>query len=157
MLIDFTEYLTYQNIYLFANFGILPFWLLIITIPNSRITLILVNSIILPLILSSLYVYIIYQAILLDENLFDIFLIYLNIDNLYTIFATENFLLAFWIHFVTLNLFLGCWVARDAFKYGITRKFAVLPLVLIYLSGPIGLVIYWLIRIFVAKKLGIHD
>jgi len=93
----------------------------------------------------------------LDENLFDIFLIYLNIDNLYTIFATENFLLAFWIHFVTLNLFLGCWVARDAFKYSIKRKFVVLPLVLIYLSGPVGLVIYWMIRIFVAKKLGMYD
>ena len=28
---------------------------------------------------------------------------------------------------------------------------------LIYFTGPIGLVVYWVIRIFFAKKLGFHD
>ena len=69
MLIQFEEYLTFENIYIFSNYGILPFWLLLIAVPNSKITQILVNSIILPLILSTAYVYVLYQAILLDEPL----------------------------------------------------------------------------------------
>ena len=157
MLTQFQEYLTFENIYIFSNYGILPFWLLLITAPRSKITQILVNSIILPLILSTAYVYVVYQAILLDEKIFETFKLYLSIDNLYTIFATESFLLIFWIHFLALSLFLGSWVSRDAVKYDIPKKIVVFPLVLIYFTGPVGFILYWTIRIFYSKKIGLHD
>ena len=157
MLIQFQDYLTFENIYLWANFGVLPFWLLLIIIPNSKITQLFVNSIVLPLILSTVYVYIIYQTTLLDESMFDIFKLYLSLDNLYTVFATESFLLAFWIHFLVLNLFLGSWVSRDGVKYNMSRKFVAIPLITIYLTGPLGLVLYWLFRVFYAKRLSFHD
>ena len=157
MLIQFQDYLTFENIYLWTNFGVLPFWLLLITMPNSKITQLFVNSIVLPLILSTVYVYIIYQTTLLDESMFDIFKLYLSLDNLYTVFATESFLLAFWIHFLVLNLFLGSWVSRDGVKYNMSRKFVAIPLILIYLTGPLGLVLYWLFRVFYAKRLSFHD
>ena len=157
MIAQFQDYLTLENIYLWTNFGVIPFWLMLIIIPNSKVTQILVNSIILPLILSATYVYVVYQAILLDEPLLDIFKLYLSSDNLYTVFATENFLLIFWIHFIALNLFLGSWVSRDGVKYNIPRRFVFIPLILIYFTGPLGLVLYWLFRIFYSKKLGFHD
>ena len=157
MLIQFQSYLTFENIYLWANFGVLPFWLMLIFIPNSRATQIFVNSVILPLILGTTYVYMIYQTVLLEEPIFDVFKLYLSLDNLYTIFATESFLLIFWLHFLALNLFLGSWISRDGVKYGISRSWVSIPLILVYLSGPLGLVFYWMIRIFYAKKLGFHD
>ena len=157
MLIQFQSYLTFENIYMWANFGVLPFWLMLIFIPNSRITQIFVNSIILPLILSIAYVYIIYQTILLEESIFDFFKLYLSLDNLSTIFATESFLVVFWLHFLALNLFLGSWVSRDGVKYAMSRNLLFIPLILIYFTGPLGLVLYWMIRIFYAKKLGFHD
>ena len=157
MLIQFLDYLTFENIYLWTTFGILPFWVILIIIPNSKVTQILINSVILPLILSLAYVYVIYQAILLDEPLFDIFKLYLSLDNLYTVFATESFLLVFWLHFLTLNLFLGSWVSRDGVKHNMSRSLVSFPLILIYFTGPLGLVLYWVIRIFYAKKLGFHD
>jgi len=157
MLTQFEEYLTFENIYIYSSFGILPFWLLLIAIPNSKITQFFVNSIILPLILSATYVYVIYQSILLEESFVDIFKLYLSIDNLYTIFSTEAFLLIFWIHFIALNLFLGSWVSSDAIKYNISKKVVFIPLILIYLSGPVGLTFYWLFRIFYSKKIGLHD
>ena len=157
MLVQFEEYLTFENIYLWCNFGVLPFWLMLILIPNSRFTQIFINSIILPLILSSIYLYLIYQTIVLDESILDVFKLYLSLDDLYTVFATESFLLVFWLHYLSLNLFLGSWVSRDSIKYGISRKIVFLPLLLIYLSGPLGLVLYWMVRIFYSKKLGFHD
>ena len=157
MLMQFQNYLTFENIYLWTNFGILPFWLMLIIIPNSKITQFFVNSVIAPLILSTAYIYIIYQTILLDEPIFDFFKLYLSLDSLYTVFATESFLLIFWLHFLVLNLFLGSWISRDGVKYNITRKLVFLPLVMVYFTGPLGLVLYWLIRIFYAKKLGFHD
>ena len=157
MLIQFQEYLTFENIYVWTSFGILPFWVMLIIIPNSKVTQFFVNSIILPLILSTAYVYVIYQTILLDEPIFDVFRLYLSLDNLYTIFATESFLLIFWLHFVALNLFLGSWVSRDGIKYNMSRGLIFIPLVLIYFTGPLGFVLYWLIRVFYAKRLTLHD
>ena len=156
MLIQFQEYLTFENIYLWTNFAVLPFWFMLLVIPNWKITQFFVNSIILPLILASAYAYVIYQGIF-NEPIFDTFKLYLGLDELYTIFSTESFLLAFWIHFVALNLFLGSWISRDGVKYNISKKLVFFPLVLIYLSGPLGLVLYWLLRTFYAKRLSFHD
>ena len=157
MLIQFQDYLSFENIYLWVNLGILPFWLMLIIIPNSKFTQIFVNSIVLPLILSAAYVYLIYQTILLDESLLDVFKLYLSLDNLYTVFATESFLLVFWLHFLALNLFLGTWISRDGVKYNMSRGLVSVPLILVYFTGPLGLVLYWIIRVFYAKRLGFHD
>ena len=157
MLMQFQNYLTFENIYLWTNFGILPFWLMLIILPNSKFTQFFVNSIILPLILATVYIYIINQIILLDEPIFDVFKLYLSLDNLYTLFATESFLLVFWLHFLALNLFLGSWISRDGIKYNIPRSLVFLPLILVYFTGPLGLVLYWIIRVFYAKRISFHD
>ena len=142
---------------MWTNLGVLPFWLMLIIIPNSKFTQFFVNSIIIPLILSATYTYIIYQAILMDEPIFDFFKLYLSLDNLYTLFATESFLLVFWLHFVALNLFLGSWISRDGIKYNISRNLVFVPLILVYFTGPLGLVLYWVIRVFYAKRISFHD
>ena len=154
---QFQNYLTHENIYLWTNFAILPFWLMLIVIPNSKFTQFFVNSIILPLILSATYIYIIYQAILMDEPIFEFFKLYVSLDNLYILFATESFLLVFWLHFLALNLFLGSWISREGIKYNIPRSLVFTPLILVYLTGPLGLVLYWLIRVFYAKRISLHD
>ena len=130
---------------------------MLIFIPNYRITQIFVNSIIIPLILACAYVYLVYQALLLEISIFEFFKLYLNLDELYTVFATESFLLIFWLHFIALNIFVGGWLAQDAVKYAIPRGVTILPLILVYLSGPVGLLIYWFIRIFYAKKIKFYD
>ena len=157
MLIQFQEYLSFENLYILTSFGILPFWILLIIIPDSKVTQFFVNSIILPLILSTAYIYVVYQIILLDEPIFDIFKIYISLDNLYTIFANESFLLIFWLHFVALNLFLGSWISRDGIKYNMRRSLIFAPLILVYFTGPLGLVLYWIIRVFYSKRLSLHD
>ena len=157
MLIQFIDYLTFENIYVWANLGLIPFWLMLSIIPNSKITGFFINSIILPLIFSAAYIFVIYQAFLIEDPMLDIFKLYLSLDNLYTIFATESFLLFFWLHFLALNIFLGAWVSRDGIKYNIARGIVFFPLVMIYFTGPLGLVIYWIIRIPYAKRLGLHD
>ena len=154
---QFQNYLTHENIYLWTNFAILPFWLMLIIIPNSKFTQFFVNSIILPLILSATYIYIIYQAILIDDPIFDVFKLYLSLDNLYILFATESFLLVFWLHFLAINLFLGSWISREGVKYNMPRSLVFVPLILVYLAGPLGLVLYWVIRVFYAKRISFHD
>ena len=157
MLTQFQDYLTFESIYLWTTIGVIPFWLMLIFIPSSRITQIFVNSIFLPLILGALASYVIYMVVLLDESLLDIFHLYFSLESLYTIFAVEGFLLSFWLHFLALSLFLGSWVSRDGIKYNIPRSILVFFIILIYFTGPVGLVFYWMIRVFYSKKLGFHD
>jgi hypothetical protein len=157
MLIHLIDYLTFENIYLWTTFGILPFWLMILIIPGSKFTQIFVNSIVLPIILGFTYAFIIFQIIKLDEPIIEIFKLYLSLDDLYTVFATESFLLIFWLHFLTINLFLATWVSKDGLKYNVPRFIVSISLILIYFSGPLGLVIYWSIRIFYAKRLSFYD
>ena len=156
-LIKFQDYFTFEMIYLWINFGILPLWLLLIFLPSSNLCKILVNSFLIPLLFSIAYIYVIYQIILLDIPILNIFTLYLGIDDLYALFADEAFLLIFWLHFLTLNLFLGSWVSRDGVKYNIPKKIIFFPLVLIYFTGPVGLTFYWVLRIFFAKKIAFHD
>mgnify|MGYP001456156026 CR=1 FL=1 len=157
MLTQFQDYLTFESIYLWTTIGVIPFWLMLIFIPSSRITQIFVNSIFLPLILGALASYVVYMVVLLDESLLDIFHLYFSLESLYTIFAVEGFLLIFWLHFLALSLFLGSWVSRDGIKYNIPRSILVFFIILIYFTGPVGLVFYWMIRVFYSKKLGFHD
>ena len=148
---------TIENIYFWSNLLILPFWITLIIIPNSLVNKIFVNSIIIPSALASAYVYCVYQVFLSGENLVDIFNLYLNLDSLYTLFATESFLIIFWLHFLAINLFLGSWVSSEGMKYSIPRSITFIPLLFVYFSGPVGLVLFWLIRIFYAKKIRLHD
>jgi hypothetical protein len=157
MLMEFQNHLTFENVYFWTNIGILPFWLMLIIIPNSKFTHFFLNSIILPLILASAYLYTIYQAIVIDDPFSDIFKIYLDLDNLYTLFATESFLLIFWLHFIAINLFLGTWISKDSLKYNLPKIITIIALILVYLSGPFGLVFYWLFRVFYSKRLSFHD
>jgi len=157
MISDFEIYLTVENIYFWSNIGVLPFWLLLIFIPSSKFTRILTNSIVIPLILASAYSYLIYKVILSDEQILDIFDLYIGLESLYTIFAIESYLLVFWLHFLALNIFLGSWISIDGAKYLIPKSFTGVILILVYFTGPLGVVLYWFVRIFYSKKLAFHD
>ena len=157
MLTQIYTYFTIETIYLWLNFGVIPIWLVLIFFPNSKLNKIFLTSIFLPLIFGLIYVYIFYQLMLLNEDILDYLRIYSGLDELADLFTNELFLLIFWVHFLAINLFLGSWVSRDSLKYNMPKIFSAISLVLIYFSGPLGLVVYWLIRIFFAKKISLYD
>ena len=146
MINNFQEYLTLENISLFSNWGVIPFWLLLLFSPNSVITRFLVHSIVAPLILGCAYIFIVYQ-IYMNGNFFDGFELYLGIENLYAIFSDENFLLIFWLHLLSISLFVGAWIARDSTRYSIPKFLTALSLLTTYFTGPLGIFLYWIIRI----------
>tara|TARA_B100001057_G_scaffold58483_1_gene51836 strand:- start:517 stop:762 length:246 start_codon:yes stop_codon:yes gene_type:complete len=73
------------------------------------------------------------------------------------LFSNKSFLMMFWIHFVSINLFTGGWIVKDSQKFMINKFLLSVPLVITYLIGPLGLLIYWLIRIFYAKNISLYD
>ena len=156
MLNNLLPLLTIENIYLFANWGVIPFWLLLIFFPNYKITNFFVQSIIAPLLLGAGYAYLSY-TVFIDGNIFDGFELYNGIDGLYSMFSNETLLLIFWLHFLSISLFVGAWIVRDSKKFFIPKIITIPSLILTYFSGPIGLAVYWFIRIFFAKKISFDD
>ena len=157
MLTQIYTYFTIETIYLWLNFGVIPIWLVLIFFPNSKLNKIFLTSIFLPLIFGLIYVYIFYQLMLLNEDILDYLSIYSGLDELADLFTNELFLLIFWVHFLAINLFLGSWVSRDSLKYNMPKIFSAISLILIYFTGPIGLIVYWILRIFFAKKISLYD
>ena len=148
--------LTFENIYLIANWGVIPFFFFFIILPNHQLTNFFAQSVIIPLLLTAVYVYLSYN-IYLNGNILDGFELYRGLDGLYSMFSNEAFLLIFWLHFLAISLFVGAWIVRDARKYFIPKIMVIPSLVLAYFTGPIGLVFYWFIRIFFAKKISFND
>ena len=156
MINNLLPFLTYENIYLLANWGVIPLWLLLIVLPNRNLTIFFVQSIIVPLLLGSAYSFVAYN-IFIDGNILDSFELYSGLDGLYSMFSNEGFLLIFWLHFLAISLFVGAWIVRDSRRYMVSRTLVVLSLILTYFSGAIGLLIYWVFRIFFAKKISFND
>ena len=156
MINNLLSFLTYENIYLVANWGVIPFWLLLIFIPQHQITNFLTQSIIPPLLLGAGYAYLSY-LIYLEGELLAGFELYDGLDGLYSMFANEALLLVFWLHFLAISLFAGSWIVRDSKRYFIPKIVTIPSLILTYFTGPIGLVVYWFIRIFFAKKISFND
>ena len=94
MINNLLDILSYENIYLIANWGVIPFWLLLIILPNHGVTNFFAQSIIAPLLLASAYVFVAYN-IFLEENILDVFELYNGLEGLYSMFANESFLLIF--------------------------------------------------------------
>ena len=156
MINNLQAFVNSENIYLIANWGIIPFWFMLIFFPNNGLTTFFVQSIVVPLILGVAYVYLSYN-LYLENDIFDGFELYKGLDGLYSMFANEYLLLIFWLHFLAISLFAGAWIARDARKYFIPKIIIIPSLVLTYFTGPVGLVIYWFFRIFFAKKISFDD
>ena len=156
MINDLLTYINSETIYLVANWGVIPFWLLLIFFPNNSTTNFFAQSIIVPLLLAIAYAYLAYN-LYLEENIFDGFELYKGLDGLYSMFSNEILLLIFWLHFLAISLFAGTWMVRDARRYFIPKVITIPSLVLTYFSGPVGIVIYWSLRIFFAKKISFND
>tara|TARA_B100000683_G_C12061869_1_gene379053 strand:- start:29 stop:499 length:471 start_codon:yes stop_codon:yes gene_type:complete len=156
MINNLLNLLTNENIYLFANLGVIPFWLLLIFFPHYQVTNFLTQSIIAPILLALGYAYLSY-TIFIEGNILDAFELYTGLDGLYSMFANETLLLIFWLHFLAISLFVGAWIIRDSKKFLIPKIIVIPSLILTYFTGPIGLVIYWFFRIFLAKKISFND
>ncbi|MDA8559419.1 ABA4-like family protein [Candidatus Pelagibacter bacterium] len=151
------NYFTTEMFYLWVNIGVLPFWVLIIFFPQSHLCKYLATSIFPIFLLSAAYIFILYKAYLGSFDFANNFSLYLGLSSVSELFRDDYYLLMFWSHFVAVNLFIGGWILKDAQKLYVNKILLAFPLIVTYLTGPIGIFIYWVIRIFYAKRLNLYD
>ncbi len=70
------------------------------------------------------------------------------------IFASDGGVTLGWIHYLAFDLFAGLWIARDADAKGFSRLAQAPVLLATFLAGPLGLLIWLLLRERRARALG---
>ena len=146
-----------EMIYIWLNFGVLPFWFMLLFFPQTKICKIFVTSVFPFLVLAAIDLYLILEIFKKGFNFFDIFNLYLGMEELVNLLLDNNYTILFWIHFLAINLFCGSWITKDYQRINMPKYLAFFPIVLTYFLGPVGLVVYWFVRIFFSKKIDLYE
>jgi hypothetical protein len=72
------------------------------------------------------------------------------------LFSNPWKLLAGWVHYLAFDLFTGTWEVRDATDKGVPHLLVIPSLVLTFLFGPIGLLLYIITRTAVTRSAGLQ-
>ena len=150
-------YFTIETLYMWINLGVLPFWFILIVFPQTHLSRIFVTSIFPFFILSGVYIFILYKSYLIGYDFDGNFSLYLGLSKLSRLFEDHLYIMIFWTHFIAINLFIGGWIVKDSQKFSINKVLMAVPLIVTYLIGPIGLFLYWIIRIFYAKRISLYE
>ena len=83
------NYFTIETLYYWVNFGVLPFWLILIFFSDTKVCRIFVTSIFPFLLLSSAYIFILYKSYLSSYDFVSNFNLYTSKDGLKNLFSND--------------------------------------------------------------------
>ncbi len=134
-----------DDLYLALNYGVMPFWALVILVPFLKITDTLVHSVLAPIVLGVTYTWLLANVmggvVQVPEGAG-----FASLDALMKTFSVKEAVVAGWAHYIVFDLFVGAWIARDAQRVGLNQFIVAPSLLLTFLVGPIGLLSYLLLR-----------
>jgi membrane protein insertase Oxa1/YidC/SpoIIIJ len=132
--------MTPEQLFSIANFGALLGWLVLVVAGPKRWAAPLVTGAILPLLFAVLYVGLIAAHLGGSSGGFS------SLAAVAALFSNPWLLLAGWVHYLAFDLFIGSWQVRDARRKGIPHLLVIPALILTFLFGPAGLLLYFVIR-----------
>nr|WP_295370582.1 abscisic acid-deficient protein Aba4 family protein [uncultured Sphingosinicella sp.] len=75
-----------------------------------------------------------------------------SVRGLRAMFASDGAITVGWTHYLALDLFTGLWIARDADGKGVARFLQAPVLLVTYMAGPLGLLIWLVAREPLARR-----
>ncbi len=140
-----------ETLFSVASTAVLPGWLLLLFAPRFKWTARLVAPVLIPALLGLLYLYLILTRFPGADGGFG------SLAEVRRLFADEALLLAGWVHYLAFDLFIGSWEVRDAQRLGLPHLLVAPCLVLTFLFGPVGLLLYLGLRGALRRKLHLDD
>jgi len=135
--------LTPDTLFQYANQAALLGWILLIVAPRWRVTQRLIVSGAWPLGLAVVYAVLILSHYLgghAGEGGFS------SLTAVAALFRDPWALLAGWVHYLCFDLAVGAWASRDAQQRGVPHLLLVPALLLTFLFGPVGFLLYHVVR-----------
>lgn len=138
--------MTITQLFNVANLFVLPFWALMIFLPNWKVTRRIMQSYLPFVVLAGAYLYLFVTSIT-PENAQA--LSNPQLADIARFFGNETAAATGWIHFLVLDLFVGRWIYWEGQKTGIWTFHS---LSLSLFAGPLGLLshifTYWITKSF---------
>ncbi len=134
-----------EQIFSIASLIAMISWLLLVVAPRWFLTRKVVLSGAIPLLLSGAYLVLIVAFFGSAEGGFS------SLTDVMKLFTYEWMVLAGWIHYLAFDLFVGVWEVQDAQAKNISHWFVIPCLILTFMLGPIGFLLYSILRLFLAK------
>ena len=135
-----------DQVFLFATYGIMPFWILLAVAPNWQWTQTLVHSALIPIVIGAGYsAYVFTGAFTAGDGDPG------TLGGIMSAFTVPEAVVAGWLHYIVFDLFVGAWQVRDAQQRGINHWLVVPCLFFTLMLGPVGLVLYLALRVATGK------
>ena len=135
-----------EQIFAIASFLAMISWIILAVAPRWIVTRKVILSGIVPLLLSVAYLILIILFFGQSEGGFG------SLGDVMKLFTNEWVVLAGWLHYLAFDLFVGIWEVKDAQRRGLSHWFVIPCLFLTFMLGPIGFLLYNILRFFLAKK-----
>ncbi|MES2646816.1 MAG: ABA4-like family protein [Bacteroidota bacterium] len=129
-----------EQLFLLANGTAFFAWLLLLIFPFRPFT----NKVLIGVVVTILcitYAVLVYNS-LKPGNFKD----FMTLGGVTAMLSVPGAALAGWIHYLAFDLMTGLFIANNAAKHGIGYAWLLPCLILTFLLGPIGLLLYFLIR-----------
>ena len=137
-----------ETLFTLCSWLVMPAWLLLIVAPKWSWTSKLISHAWIPSLLAIAYLYCLYMAPASPEGAgFD------SLEAVMLLFTQPYVMLAGWIHYLAFDLFIGAWQVRDAQRNSVNHFLVIPCLALTFFAGPVGLLLYFIIRLVSAQKL----
>jgi hypothetical protein len=133
--------MTAEQLFSILNLTTMAAWVLLVCLPRVRWTATLL-PVAVPSLLAVVYVALVAATLGRSEGGFS------SLAGVKALFDNPWMLLAGWTHYLAFDLFIGGWEVRDAQRHGVAHLLIVPALVLTFLFGPAGLLLYLVTRRF---------
>lgn len=74
-----------------------------------------------------------------------------SLNGVMELFTNKTAVTAGWVHYLAFDLMVGTWIKKNGFKHNIHHLLLVPCLLLTFMLGPVGLLLYLLIRLIKTK------
>ena len=137
-----------ETIFSLSSILVMPFWFLMIVLPHWRWTKRILSSLWVIAPAALLYI------ILILPQLGTVFGDLMNptLAAISALLGTPAGATAGWVHFLAFDLFVGRWVYLDSRKLGISAWLMAPILFFTLMLGPLGFMLYLLVRTFTSKE-----
>jgi hypothetical protein len=132
--------MTPDRIFTVANAIATISWVLLALLPRQRWVTSTLTGTVVPALLATLYIAIVAATFGRSPGGFS------TLPAVATLFSNPWLLLAGWIHYLAFDLLVGNWEVRDARERGIPHALVVPCLLLTFLLGPAGWLLYLGVR-----------
>ncbi|QJR36509.1 ABA4-like family protein [Gemmatimonas groenlandica] len=121
------------QLFQYANTTALVSWIVLVVQPKRTAPTL---RFVVPLAMAVLYIWALSTAPANPDGGFG------SLAQVKALFTQDRAVLAGWVHYLAFDFFIGCWMVMDAAERGIKHLLVVPCMLLTFMFGPVGLLLY---------------